>query len=94
LAEGDVGAGAPNLVGSWVAYSDGSGAAMLAPRAAGAALWAPAGREPALGGGQLLAGGNDTLLLARPVGRAVDLVALRCKRGASTFPLGGDAGAR
>jgi hypothetical protein len=83
VAEGDVGAGVPDLLGAWIAVPDRAGAMRLAPLAADGELRAPLLREPVLGNGQLLAAHGNVMLLARPAGRAVDLLSITCDSVAS-----------
>jgi hypothetical protein len=72
-------AGAPNLVGSWLAIADAAGPTLLGPISNTGALTGPLVVEPDLGSGEPLATSANTLLVARPMDRTVTLAVVRCK---------------
>jgi hypothetical protein len=80
VAEGDVGAGVPGLLGGWLALPDRGARLRLAPMGADGQLLGKLRVEPLAGRGQALAARNNELLIARPDGRAVDLVVIGCAR--------------
>jgi hypothetical protein len=79
LVDTEVGAGAPNLLPGWLAMIDAADATRLAPLSAAGELGGPLAREPDIGSGEPVAGADDRLLVARPAGRAVKLLVLRCQ---------------
>lgn len=78
LTDDRAGAGAPVLLGRWVGITDAADAPRLAPLAASSELAAPFAREPAIGTGEPLAAAQDVLLVARPAGKVVRLLAVKC----------------
>jgi hypothetical protein len=78
LVQDEVGAGVPNLLPGWVAVLDAADMTKLAPMSALGETTAPFSAEPDIGAGEPIAGSSDRLLVARPTGRAVSLVVLRC----------------
>jgi hypothetical protein len=78
LMEDDVGAGAPSLVGGWLAIADATGSTRLAPLSSAGDLLGPPGAEPDIGSGEPIAASERTLLIARPAGRDMRLVPIRC----------------
>ena len=80
VADRNVGAGVPTLVPGWIALPDDEGATLLAPIADDGQVLAEPRVEQAMGLGQLVASRKDVLLVAKPAGRAVDLVTLACSR--------------
>ncbi|MBW2523846.1 MAG: hypothetical protein JRI23_06715 [Deltaproteobacteria bacterium] len=79
IAEEDVGLGAPNLLQGWVSLAAASGELRLAPLGGAELVQGVLAAEPSLGGGQLIASTGSSLLLAKPRGRAVDLVLAECE---------------
>ncbi|HEX9298463.1 MAG TPA: hypothetical protein VF881_21650 [Polyangiaceae bacterium] len=82
LVQGDVGAGVPGVLDGWVAVMDAAERTRLAPISPAGELTAPLSAEPEIGAGEPLAGGSEGLLVARPAGRAVKLMVLKCAPGA------------
>lgn len=78
LADDRVGAGVPTLLGRWVGITDAADVTRLAPLAPSGELAAPLRREPAVGAGEPLAAAGDVLFVARPAGKVVRLLAVRC----------------
>ncbi len=80
VAKDDVGAGVPALLPGWLAVTDSRGRALLGPLADDGSLAAALLHEPAVGAGQPIAARGDTLLVATPIGTAIELVTVRCRR--------------
>src|SRR5258708_23835014 len=78
LVQGDVGAGVPTLLNGWRAVMDSADMTRLAPINPAGEMLAPLSAEPEIGGGEPIAVGSEGLLVARPQGRAVKLVVLKC----------------
>jgi hypothetical protein len=79
LVEGDeVGAGVPAVRGSWLAVTDSADATRLAPIRPSGELSAALRAEPDIGTGEPIAAEGDRMLVARPAGRAVKLLVVRC----------------
>ncbi len=91
IAETDVGAGVPNLLPGWLAISMADGGLRLAPLGPNGELGGDLRTEPALGRGQLLAARQGSLLLAKPYGRAADLVTVDCDPTLGFAPAPADA---
>jgi hypothetical protein len=79
LVEDVAGAGVPNLVGSWLAIADAADSTRLGPISPAGLLVGPLVPEPEIGSGEPIAAASDTLLVARPMGRAVKLVVVLCR---------------
>jgi hypothetical protein len=79
LVEEGVGAGTPNLLPGWLSVIDAADATRLAPLSPTGELGGALGMEPIIGSGEPVAGASDRLLVARPAGRAVKLLVVRCK---------------
>jgi hypothetical protein len=82
-------AGVPNLVHGWLAIADINGATKLAPMTPTGELAGALAAEPLVGSGEPLGSNGETLLVARPTGKAVKLVVVSCANPGSS-----DAGAR
>lgn len=78
-AEQESGTGTPSLTDAWVSVADVAGPTRLAPLEGGR-LVGDLRPELALGSGEPLASLGDTLLVARPAGRAMRLHLVRCAR--------------
>ncbi len=78
IADEDVGAGTPTLLGGWLALPDASGHIRLAPLAPDGEMRGALQPEAVLGSGQLLSADGDVLLLAKPDGKSVYLTTVRC----------------
>src|SRR6266542_2655254 len=78
LVPADVGAGVPSVLEGWLAVMDAAERTRLAPLSPAGELTAPLSAEPEIGSGEPLAGGSEALLVARPAGRAVKLMVLKC----------------
>jgi hypothetical protein len=80
LVDGDeVGAGVPSLLDGWLAVTDAADVTRLAPIRQNGELAGALRPEPEIGSGEPIAGQGDRLLVARPAGRAIKLLVLRCK---------------
>jgi hypothetical protein len=79
LVEEVAAAGVPNLVGSWLAVADAAGPTRLGPISNTGTLTGPLFGEPDIDRGEPLAASANTLLVARPMDRAVTLTVVRCK---------------
>ena len=86
IAEDNVGAGVPNLLAGWLALSTGRGGIRVAPIEPAGELTGELIIEPAFGIGQVLAAHlssaaeQDTLLIAKPDGKSVELHTVNCQR--------------
>lgn len=78
LGDEQVGSGAPVLLPGWIALADAAETTRLAPVSPRGELRAPLAAEPAVGLGEPIAGNADRLLVARPAGRRVRLLTIRC----------------
>jgi hypothetical protein len=79
LVRDEVGAGVPNVLPGWIAVLDAADVTRLAPLGPLGEIAAPLNPEPDIGSGEPIAGNSNNLLVARPSGRAVTLVVLRCR---------------
>lgn len=80
VADEDVGLGVPSLLPGWVAIASARGESRLAPIDESGRLLGTLRTEKPLGVGQLLAARDQSLLLARPDGTAVELTLVHCSR--------------
>jgi hypothetical protein len=88
----DLGAGVPSLVGGWLALPGARGRQRLAPMQPSGELRGTPLDEPLVGVSEILAAHGDVFLLARPDGKAVALVTVRCTPNEG-IELAPDAGA-
>jgi hypothetical protein len=70
--------GVPDLLPGWMAIASLSGATRMGPLSARGELLGELRREPELGNGEVLAGTQASLLIARPAGKAMKLSVLEC----------------
>lgn len=70
--------GVPDLWPGWMAIASLSGATRMGPISAKGELLGELRREPELGNGEVLAGTQASLLVARPAGKAMKLSVLEC----------------
>jgi hypothetical protein len=86
--------GVPNLLPGWLSVAAERGGLRLVPldgsgQPVGAIVMAPE-----LGAGQLIAANPQTLLMAHPAGRAVELEVVRCDRKPMADPTAAENAAR
>jgi len=82
VADEHVGSGVPNLLPGWIAVPTDEGRLALAPMEDDGQLRGEPRVEQVLGIGQVLAAGSaGVLLLARPSGKAMDLMTVMCADG-------------
>ena len=78
VADEDVGMGTPQLLPGWLAVFNVRGRVRLAPLNGAGQLAGPLLLEPSLGRVQPIGASGDGLLLARPYGRAMDVLLAHC----------------
>ncbi len=78
LAEEKVGSGAPGILGPWLAISDATDNTRLGKLSPSFELETSLETEEAIGQGEVLAAEDDVLLVAKPRGKAIHLIAVRC----------------
>lgn len=78
VTEEDVGAGIPTLLRGWVSVPGAAGEVRLAPMRPDGELVSGLRPEPLLREGQLVASKDDVVLAARPAGKAIRLITVRC----------------
>ena len=67
------------MCSGWIAVLDSADVTRLAPLGPLGEIAAPLNAEPDIGSGEPIASNSNNLLVARPSGRAVTLVVLRCR---------------
>jgi hypothetical protein len=78
IADEDVGAGIPTVLGRWIALPNASAEMRLAPTEPDGQVKAFLRVEPLLNQGQLVASRENVLLVAQPLGTAIQLTSVRC----------------
>lgn len=79
LAEEKVGSGAPSIAARWLAISDAADVTRLGKLSPSFTLEGSLDADPTIGQGEVLAAEGDVVLVAKPRGKTIHLLTLRCE---------------